>query len=210
MSATLSVILLFLRLSFGMRDKDHLLAPYKQFALYMAALLIDVIEMLDYSGLRKADFAALGIDSYPKEVTICDSPREIDVRVVPTSNHPVKSQVGSPLCFGLSILRNFLLKISIVWLNLQIFVYLRHIDIQLKFIYSFSSLNPEKTENHIAFEVAICYFVQGWLFFYLEADDLLVSFLLPVGVVAEYLLFEGGNVMVEQRCEIVDLFEERH
>lgn len=134
MSAALSVILLFLGLSFGMGDKDHLLAPHKQFAFDMAALLIDIIEMLDYSRLRKSDFAPLRIDSYPKEVPICDSPSKVDVRVVPAPDHPVESQVGSPLCFRLSILRNFLLEISIVRLNLQIFVYLRHIDIQLKFL----------------------------------------------------------------------------
>lgn len=41
----------------------------------------------------------------------------------------------------------------------------------------------------------------------MEADDLLVGFFLPVGVITEYLLFERGDVMVEEGAKIEDLLE---
>ena len=38
----------------------------------------------------------------------------------------------------------------------------------------------------------------GALFFYLEADYLLLGFFLPIGVAIEDLFLEGGDVVVKQ------------
>jgi hypothetical protein len=60
------------------------------------------------------------------------------------------------------------------------------------------ALDSQQAEEDVAAEVAVGEFVGvGFgLFLYLKADDLLVCLLLPVGVVAEDVLLEGGDVVV--------------
>lgn len=81
---------------------------------------------------------------------------------------------------------------------------------QLQFFQGLLFFNPEETEDQIAFQISIRNFIRSGVLFYLEADDLLLGFFLPVRIVAQNFLLESRYVVVEERCEVKDLFEERN
>jgi hypothetical protein len=103
-------------------------------------------------------------------------------------------------------------------LDLEILVHLRHVDLQRELLHAILvvlGLDPQQTQQHITTQITVafpsCFGVGETLVFLdLETDDLGIGLLLPVGVVVEDGLFQFGDVVVEQLCEVEDYIEQGH
>lgn len=131
-----------------------MLRSHQQAASDLAALFVDVGQMLNNSRLGKSYFAARGVNPHSKEVSVGDSSGDISIGVVGAIDDSVEVEVRTPRHF-LFVVSIFFLKVSIVGLHFQKLIYFGHVDLKLQLRDDLLAFYPQQAEQYIAFEFAI-------------------------------------------------------
>lgn len=188
----------------------------RAFQLCVSSRLISFLQMLHRPQFLYSHSGPIGVYFQCVEVTVTGPSGKKRGADPALGQNPVELKVGELLVCSLRVVFGCVFEEAKERLYFQVFVDLSDIDSEGQFLGTVLgfSLNSQQTEKDVAPQIAIgfslgCADGMG-IFFDLEADDLRIGVLFPGGLVAEDCLFQFGDVVVEELCEIGHFLEEGH